>query len=215
MQSLTLLDLLLILLRGLRFTVGLTLTAALLALCMSFIAGLGRMAKSRLISTLSGLYIEIFRGTSLLVQLFWIFFALPLVGIHLPAFQAGVIALGLNLGAYGAEVVRGAVQAVPVAQIEASVALNMTPFQRMWRVIIPQAWVLILPPFGNLLVELIKSTALVSLIAIPDLTFQAYSLRMTTGRTAEVFFLLLVVYFAVAYPFTQITRWLESRRKWA
>lgn len=215
MQNLTLLDLLLILLRGLRFTLGLTLGGAVLAFILAFVAGLGRSSNNRLLAFIFGLYVEIFRGTSLLVQLFWIFFALPLVGIHLPAFQAGVIGLGLNLGAYGAEVVRGAIQAVPVAQIEAAIALNMTPSQRMYRVIIPQAWVLILPPFGNLLVELIKSTALASLIAIPDLTFQAYSLRMTTGRTAEVFLLLLVVYFAVAYPFAQVVRWLERQRKWA
>ena len=208
-------ELLPILLRGLRFTLELTIVSAVLALILAFAAGLGRISKIWVIRTISAIYVEIFRGTSLLVQLFWIFFVLPLLGLRLEPFLAGVIGLGCNLGAYGAEVVRGAILAFPQPQIEAGIALNMTPFQRMVRIIIPQAWVRILPPFGNLLIELIKSTALASLITIPELTYQGYSLRMTTGRTQEVFTLLLVIYFLVAYPFTRATRWLESRRRWA
>ncbi len=205
------LDLLPLLLRGARITLLLTLVGATLALVVSLVAGLAKLSTNRFISGVANVYIEVFRGTSVLVQMFWFYFALPLFGISLSAFTAGTLALGLNVGAYGAEVVRGAIQAVPKGQIEASIALNMSPRLRMRRVVLPQAFAMMLPPFGNLLIELLKATALVSLITLPDLTFQAMSLRMTTGRTTEIFVWLLVLYFVIAYPLTLLVRWLEHR----
>jgi polar amino acid transport system permease protein len=205
------LDLLPILMRGFSVTVQLTLTSAALALVIAIIAGLGRLSPLRPIRFLAGTYVEVFRGTSVLVQMFWFFFALPLFGITLTPFMAGVVALSLNIGAYGAEVVRGAILAVPKGQTEAAIALNMTPAQRMRRVVLPQALVLMMPPFGNLIIELLKATALVSLITIPDITFQGMSLRQTTGRTTEIFLLLLLLYFAIAYPLTLAVRWIERR----
>lgn len=106
-------------------------------------------------------YVEIFRGTSLLIQLFWIYFALPMVlDIRMSAMTAAILALGLNYGAYGSEVVRSSILAIPKGQIEASIALNMTPFQRMRRIIFPQAWTMMLPGFGNLQIELLKEPLL-------------------------------------------------------
>ena len=204
-------DLVPILLRGLDVTVRLTLTSAALAFVIAVVAGLGRLSPFAPIRFLAGAYVEVFRGTSVLVQMFWFFFALPLFGITLTPFVAGVAALSLNIGAYGAEIVRGAIRSVPVGQIEASVALNMTPALRMRRVVLPQALVLMLPPFGNLLIELLKATALVSLITIPDVTFQGVALQQTTGRTTEIFLWLLVLYFALAYPMTLAVRWVERR----
>ena len=101
------------------------------------------------------MYVEIFRGTSILVQLFWIFFVLPLppFNLEISPFVAGVLALGLNVGAYGAEVVRGAIQSISRGQIEAAIALNMSRGLMMRRVILPQALVRIVPPFGNLLIS--------------------------------------------------------------
>jgi polar amino acid transport system permease protein len=170
-----------------------------------------------IVRTITGVYVEVFRGSSVLVQMFWIFFVLPLepFNIELSALQAGILALGLNVGAYGAEVVRGAIQAIDKGQIEASVALNMSPALMMRRVIIPQATVRMLPPFGNLLIELLKATSLASLITLSDITFQASSLRQTVGRIPEVFGLLLVIYFLLAYPLTLGVRWIERQRKWA
>lgn len=208
-------DLLPPLLRGALVTLQVTLASAVVAFLMAFMAGFARMSRHAVVRALTGLYIEIFRGTSLLVQLFWLFFVLPFFGIKLSAFTAGVLALGLNSGAYDAEVVRGAVLAVPKRQTEAAIALNFTPGQRMWRIILPQALVRMLPPFGNSLIELLKASSLISLVAIHDLTFQGYSLRMTIGRTGEVFTLLLVLYFLMAYPLTMAVRWLERRRRWA
>lgn len=210
-------DLLPIMLRGLRTTLEVTFFAALLALAVAVVAGAARSSNNRIVSGISGFYVEIFRGTSVLVQMFWIFFVLPRppFNIELSPFVAGVLALGLNVGAYGAEVVRGAINAVSRGQTEAAIALNFSPMQRLTRIILPQAMVRIIPPFGNLLIELLKATALVSLITLSDVTFQALSLRQTVGRTTEIFALLLLLYFAIAYPLTLGVRWLERRRTWA
>jgi polar amino acid transport system permease protein len=142
---------------------------------------------------------------------------LPQLGVNISPLQAGVLALGLNVGAYGAEVVRGAIQSIPRGQIEASIALNMSPTLMMRRVILPQAMVRILPPFGNLLIELLKATSLASLILLADVTFQAQTLRQSVGvaRITEIYGLLLIIYFVISYPLTLGVRWLEDRRQWA
>jgi polar amino acid transport system permease protein len=210
-------DLLPTMLRGLGITVQLTLAGALLAFVVAIIAGVARASENFLIRTITGVYVEVFRGTSVLVQLFWAYFVLPRLplNITISAFEAGVLALGLNVGAYGAEVVRGAIKAVPKGQVEAAIALNMSPSLRMRRVILPQAFIRMLPPFGNLLIELLKATSLVSLITLSDVTFQSLTLRQSVGRTDEVILLLLVIYFVIAYPLTLAVRWLEDRIQWA
>ncbi|CFN81228.1 binding-protein-dependent transport system inner membrane protein [Bordetella pertussis] len=156
---------------------------------------------------------EVFRGTSALVQLFWFYFVLPMFGMKLPALLVGIVVLGANAGAYGAEVVRGAILAVPAGQREAAVALNLTRARTIWRIILPQAVPAMLPPTGNLLIELLKNTALVSLITITDLTFRGQLLRSETLRTTEIFTLVLLLYFAVALVITGGIRMLERRFK--
>ncbi len=205
------LDFLPALMKGAWVTVQITAFATLLWVPMAFLAGLSRLSQRKALRALAGTYVEVFRGTSALVQLFWLFFALPLLGIRFTPLTAGVLALGLNIGAYGSEVVRKAVLAVPKGQKEAAIALNMTPLQRMSRVILPQAVVAMLPPFGNLMIELLKSTALVSLITLSDLTFQAQLLRSATGQTALIFSLVLVIYFVMAYAITLVVRAIERR----
>jgi polar amino acid transport system permease protein len=208
-------DLLPTMMRGVAVTIKVTVGGALLAFVLAMIAGIARSSRFFVVRVVVGFYVEFFRGTSALVQLFWIFFVLPFLGVTLTPMQAGILALGLNVGAYGSEVVRGALLAVPRSQVEATIALNMSPWLRLQRVILPQAFIRILAPFGNLLIELLKATSLVSLITLSDVTFQALSLRMTTGRTTEIFGLLLVIYFLLAYPLTLGVRWLERRRQWA
>lgn len=208
-------DLLPTLMRGLMTTLQLTLWGSVLAFFVALIAGVARLSNNFLIRGITGFYIEFFRGTSVLVQMFWIFFVLPFFGIELSSFQAGVLALGLNVGAYGAEVVRGAIKATERGQVEAAIALNMSPMLRLRRVILPQAMVRIIPPFGNLLIELLKATSLASLINLSDVTFQALTLRMTVGRTQQIFLMLLLIYFLISYPLTLGVRWVESRRQWA
>jgi polar amino acid transport system permease protein len=155
-------------------------------------------------------YIEIFRGTSLLVQLFWIFYVLPLFGITLDKFTAGFLSVGLNVGSYGAEIVRGAIQAVPKGQWEAAYALSMSPAKRMRRIILPQALVLMLPPWGNLLIELLKGTALVALISVADLMFQTRQINASTFLSAQAFGTALIIYYILArFLITPFMRWLE------
>jgi polar amino acid transport system permease protein len=197
------------LLRGLSTTVVLTAGTVTLAIIFSMLSGLGRISRFSAIRIIAGFYVEIFRGTSALVQLFWLFYVLPLLGITLSPLMTGIIGLGLHGGAYGSEIVRGAVLAVPKGQTEAAIALNMTRSQRMLRVILPQAIRMMLPPFSNLSIELLKLTALTSLITLHDLTFEAYNLTMVVGRHTEIFTFLLMIYFMVGYPMILFMRRIE------
>ncbi|HEU4986048.1 MAG TPA: ectoine/hydroxyectoine ABC transporter permease subunit EhuC [Rhizobiaceae bacterium] len=195
---------------GTLITMLLTVLAALLAVVIALAAGLMRLAPNALIRGIATVYIEIFRGTSLLVQLYWIFFVLPLFGITLEKFTAGFVAVGMNLGAYGAELVRGAILSVPRGQWEAALALNMSPAKRMWRVILPQALLIMLPPWGNLMIELLKGTALVALIAVADLMFQAKQINGSTFLSAQSFGTALIIYYILArFMITPFMRWLE------
>lgn len=197
-------------LSGTLVTVVLTVLSAFLAIAIALAAGLMRMAPNALVRGAATVYIEIFRGTSLLVQLYWIFFVLPLFGITLEKFTAGFVAVGMNLGAYGAELVRGAILAVPKGQWEAALALNMSPVKRMVRVILPQAVLIMLPGWGNLLIELLKGTALVALIAVADLMFQVKQINGTTFLSAEAFGTALIIYYVLArVMITPFMRWLE------
>jgi polar amino acid transport system permease protein len=192
-------------------TVQLTVMGCAVALVFAFLGGLGRMSRFFLLRALATIYIEFFRGTSIFVQLFWAYFVLPLFGVPLTPLQAGVMALGLNVGAYGAEVVRGAIQSVPREQHEACTALNLTRWQRLRHVLLPQAFVVMLPTFGNNAIELLKGTAVVSLISLADMTFQAQVVRAQTGSTAMPFLTALVLYFAISSAIAWGVRGLERR----
>lgn len=207
----TLIDMLPLLLRGLQTTLLVTVLAAPLALVLALASGLARLSPFRPLNWLAITYVELFRGTSLLVQLFYFFYVMPLFGLTLDPITTGVIVLALNHGAYGSEVVRAAINSVPKSQREACVALNMSPATALRRVILPQAFVAMLPPFGNLLIELLKSTSLLSLITIFDLAFAGNTLFQTTGRIVEVYGLVLVIYFVVAMVLSWGMRMLEAR----
>lgn len=199
------------LLDGALVTVQQSVFAIVVAVFIAISMGLMKLSKRRMVRVFATSYIEIFRGTSLLVQLFWIFYVLPLFGLTLDKFTAGFLAVGMNLGAYGAEVVRGAIIAVPRGQYEACIALNMTPFDRMRRIIFPQAFVLMLPAWGNLVIELLKGTALVALIAVSDLMFQAKQINGSTFLSVEAFGTALVIYYVLArFLITPLMRWLET-----
>jgi polar amino acid transport system permease protein len=199
-------------LNGTIVTLEQTALGALLAIMAALIAAFMKMSSFFPVRWLGITYIEIFRGTSLLVQMYWIFFVLPLFGITLEKFTAGFLAVGLNLGAYGAELVRGGIQAVPKGQYEAAIALNLHPFTRMRRVIFPQALLKMLPPWGNLLIELLKATALVALISVTDLMFEAKMINNRTFLSAQTFGTALIIYYVIArFIITPGMRWLEHR----
>lgn len=197
--------------QGLVITLLTTVLAAILALVLGFIGGLMRLSKNKFIRFIVAIYVEVFRGTSLLVQLFWIYFVLPMFGLTMSALTAAVLAIGLNYGAYTSEVVRSGIQSVDEGQTEASIALNFTRVQRMRRIIIPQAFIMMLPNLGNQLIELFKSTSLVALITLADLTYQANVLNATTLQTTQIFTALLVIYFVIAWPMTKGMKMLERK----
>jgi polar amino acid transport system permease protein len=204
-------DLLPVLLQGARVTLEVTVMAAGVALVLAFVVGLARLAPVRAIRFVATVYVEVLRGTSALVQLFYLFFILPLVGIRLDPMTTAVIGLGLNLSAYGSEIVRAAVRNVDGGQWEAAIALNMSPAIALRRIILPQALLAMLPPFGNLLIELLKATSLVSLITLTDLTFAGSTMVASTGRAAQVWGLVLLLYLVMALPLGWLVRRLETR----
>lgn len=199
------------LLQGALVTVEITVAGAVLALICAVVAALAKLYGPMPVRWLAVIYIETFRGTSALVQLFWMFFVLPHFGVTLEPLLVAIVALGLNIGAYGAEVVRGAIVAVPRGQWEATIALNMSRATALRRIILPQAFVAMIPPWGNLLIELLKSTSLVSLITIADLTFRAQQMNQTTFRTVEIFVIVLLLYLAISMIITVGMRALEKK----
>lgn len=197
------------LVRGTWVTVDVMLGAACLGSFVALAAGITSLANQWYVRILARTYVEIFRGTSAIIQLFWIFFVLPSAGIILPPIAAAIIALGLNAGAYGAEIVRGSIQSIPRGQWEAATALNMTAFQRLRLVVLPQAVVAMLPPYGNLLIELLKATSLVSLVAVTDITQSGLLLRSATGQPL-VFGGMLILYFLLASIIAEPLRLVEK-----
>jgi polar amino acid transport system permease protein len=206
-------DILRTLLPGVVVTLEVTVLASVLATVVALIAGTARLSRLWIVRTLAGTYIEVFRGTSAIVQLYYAFFVLPLLGLSLTPLTAGVLALGLNLGSYGAEVVRGGVQAVPQAQREAAIALGMSRWAQFRRVVLPQALVVILPSAGNLYIDLLKLSSLVSLINLADITFRGQALRLTSGETFAIFTVMLVLYFILASIIAMVVRMAERRAR--
>jgi polar amino acid transport system permease protein len=202
-----------LLLEGTLVTIRITCVAALLAAALALLAATAKMSPVRVLRWVANIYIEIFRGTSLMVQLFWLFFVLPLppFNVSLTPYTVAVLGLGLNIGAYGAEVMRGALLAVPRGQIEAAIALSMAPVDRFFGIVLPQALANAIGPATNLLIELLKGSSLVSLITLADLTFRANQLVENTFRSAEIFSIALVIYFVLAQVINLSMRLLERR----
>jgi polar amino acid transport system permease protein len=202
-----------VLAQGIPETVIATLGGIGLAIVLAFAAGLAMLSPSRTVRVVSRIYVEGLRGTSEVVQLFWIFFALPLlVGFRIVPIWAGILVLGLNHGAYGAEIVRGAVQSVPRAQYEGAIALSLTPTQRMLRVILPQAVVEMIPPFNTLFIQLLKGSALLSFVAIDEITNLANQ-RLIPNFLPQswlVWLVVLVLYLLMALVITAVMRLLEA-----
>lgn len=203
-----------LILKGVWVTVQLTVFSAALAAAAAFAAGIARTSRLWIVRFVSGVYVEVFRGTSALVLMFWLFFVMPLAfGWQLVPMWAATLALGLSYGAYGSEVVRGAVASVPAAQREAGIALNFTPVQRLRLVVLPQAVPEMMPPFNNLLIELLKGTALVSLLGVGDIAFGAQLARLATGESTQIYSIVLVLYFVLAFLLTRGMRVLERKAK--
>ncbi len=200
--------------------IGITLTvlggSIVLGYSMAFIAGLCRLSNNWFIRTFTGIYVEIFRGTSLIVQLFWFSYALPMLfGIHFGSdLVAGILAISLNYGAYMSEVVRGSILSVSNGQTEAGIALNLTPFQRMRHIIFPQALRMMLPEFGNYLIQMLKATSLISLIGMTDILYYGNLMRSSNlAIESTVYLYILIFFFVLALPLIWLTRKMEKFSK--
>lgn len=197
---------------GLWTTVVASFFGILLTIVVAFAVGLMRLSRRRVLRAPSYVFVEFFRGTSILVQLFWVYYALPYLGVRFTEpIVAGIIVLGLNEGAYAAEIVRGTIASRPKGQTEAGIALGLSPAQRMWRVLIPQSIPVMLPSFGNVAVDLLKATPLLYFLGVADFTGNGLAIRTETQETTAILLALLVVYFILAMLLALLTRWLEAR----
>ncbi|QUW22403.1 amino acid ABC transporter permease [Sporosarcina sp. Marseille-Q4063] len=204
------------LLRGIQVTLIVLVLSIICSTIIAFIAGLSRTSSKLLVNKFTGFYVEIFRGTSLIVQLFWFSYALPgLFNIHLGSdIWAGVLAISLNYGAYMSEIVRGSINSIAVGQTEASIALNMSKYQRMRHVILPQAIRMMLPEYGNYLIQILKATSLVSLIGLTDILYYGNIYKSThLSETPLVYIIILLFYFILALPLIFFTRKMEAASK--
>jgi len=198
---------------GLLLTIQLTIISGLLAFVVAVVLGLMAGSTKWFVRIPARFIIEFFRGTSLLVQLMWLFYVLPLFGPSLGAMLVAVFALTLNYGAYGAEAVRASLTSVPQGQWEATVALSMSWPHKIRRVIFPQAWALMLPSLTNLWVHLLKGSSIVYIIGMSEFTFELLQLRRTTDWFFSLAVVGLIVYFLIALVLTQLMRLLEARAK--
>ena len=169
-----------------------------------------RLSKNIIIQSIATIYIEFYRGTSLIIQMFWIYYVLPLFGVPLPALLAGVLALGMNFGAYGAEVFRAGILAVPKGQWEGALALNFSKSKKNAENNYTSNISNNTSSCSKFAVELLKGTALVSLITLVDLMFVAKQINMMTWLSAQSFGLALIIYFVMArFVLVPFLRWLE------
>ena len=201
------------LLRGAWITVALTVTAVSAALVLSFFLALGRMSRNSVVSKLSGAYIFFFRGTPLLMQLFFIYYALPSIAPALTIksrFLAAFIAYTLNCAAYCAEIIRAAIQSIDKGQAEASRALGLSFAQTLRFVIVPQSIRRLIPPVGNEFIMMLKDASLVSMIALVDITRAVRNIEGSTG-SALVYIPAMILYLVITAVFTFVFRKLENK----
>lgn len=197
---------------GLGVTLEITVIVIVLSMVLAAPLAVARMSKIEVVRWLAQGYIEIFRCTPMLVQLFWIFYALPmLTGIVLPGFASAVIALTANLTAFMAEAYRSGFQSVPVEQVEAGQMLRLTKFQQMRYIIFPQAIRQQTPVILSLNISMFKDTALVSTIAVADLMFVSNTIVAESYRSLEIYTVAALMYFAIAFPVSLITSAIERR----
>lgn len=198
------------LLEGLGLTVQVTVIVIVLSMILAVPVALMRMSQIEVVRWLAQLYIEIFRCTPLLVQLFWMYYALPtLTGITIPGMVSAVIALTANLTAFMAEAYRSGFQAVPEEQVEAGKMLRLSRMQQIRYIIIPQALRQQLPVIMSLNISIFKDTALVSTIAVADLMFTANKIASESYRALEILSTAALMYFVIAFPASLILSKIE------
>lgn len=197
--------------KGVQITILVSVVAIVAGLPLGVLTGLMRISKVRVVRWVAAAYIEFLRGTPLLVQIFIVVFALPEVGIKFSALTGAILALTINTSAYQAEIVRSGIQAIPSGQMEAALAMGLTPWQAMREVILPQALRLVIPPLTNEFIILIKDSALVSLIGVLELMGWARVIGNRTFRVFEPFIAVAVIYFVLTYSLSLLLQHIERR----
>lgn len=195
---------------GIWVTFKVTVGAILLALVIGLFAGLGRLARNKTINGVASLYVEVIRGIPLLVQLFYIYFALGRM-VQLPPITSAVIAMGICYGAYMGEIFRAGIQSIPKGQTEAARSLGMTKSEAMIHVILPQAIRVILPPIGNEFVALLKDSSLVSILAVADLLRRGREFASETFTYFETYTVVALVYLVMTLFFSKLISVMEER----
>lgn len=200
------------LLTGLRYTFLITILAMLGAVVIGLVSALIRTSRVPVLNTVIRFYIDFARGTPVLIQLIWVYYALPiLTGISMSALTSAVVTLSFNMGAFLAEIFRAGIQSIDRGQREAAFVLGLNYRQTMGEIVLPQAFATILPPFGSSLIVILKESSLASVIAVPELLYQSTVLQASTFRPLEILTVVAVVYFLLTYPLTLLVSWLEGR----
>ena len=199
------------LLRGALSTLEVVVMALALGIVCGLAGGMARLARSRAVRTAAGVYVSVVRGTPFVVQLFFIYYGIPQLGIPVPAMLAAVGTLGIYSGAYQTEIVRGAIQSVDRGQMEAALALGLSRGKALRVVVLPQALLRMLPPLGNEFVALTKNSALVSLVTVRELFLSAQMAISDTFRDFAFFLTIGVMYYAMTSVVGGATRLMERR----
>lgn len=197
---------------GLYYTLLISIIGLIIGFILGAIFGLGRISKNKIFYSISSIYIEVIRGTPVLVQAIWIFFALPLItGYNMASVTAGIIVIAVNSGAYIAEIVRGAVQSIAKGQVEAGRSLGLTHNQTMRYIVWPQAFKRMIPPLGNQFIISIKDTSLLSVILVPELMFQGRLIASNYFNAVEIYTTVAVFYLIITLTLSFILRMIEKR----
>lgn len=198
-------------LKGVFLTVEISFFAILLGLPIGILAAVARTSRFKILNFVGAVYVEVFRNTPLLIQIFIIFFGLPGLGIKLSPYISGLTALVLYVGAYNAEVIRAGLEAVPRGQIEAAKSLGLTGVQTFLYIILPQAFQISLPALGNNWVALVKNSSLVSVIGMVELTWVTFDLNALTFRSFELFGAATIFYLILIFILINILAFVEKR----
>ncbi len=203
-----------ILLQGVKLTIWITLFGLLIGFSLGAIAGLAKTSKKNYVKRIAGAYIESIRGTPLMVQVLFLYFGLPLaLGMRIPPLVAGIIAIGLNSGAYIAEIVRGAIQSIDKGQTEAGRSIGLTRFQTMLYVIWPQAFKRMIPPLGNQFIISLKDTSLLVVIGVGELTRQGQEIIATNFRAFEVWLTVAIIYLILTMTIAKLLNIFERKMR--
>lgn len=201
------------LLDGLWITLQLTLAANLIGLTCGFVLSLLALSRFAAVRWPAQLYIEFFRCTPVLLQVIWFFYCLPILfDVYLSPITMGVLALGLNLMAFNAEAYRAGIQAVPRDQLDACVALSLTPFQRTLYVVLPQAFRIALPVLMTNGISILQQSSLVAIVSVADLMYEGKLLATDSYRPLETYTVVALIYLALALPIGQLVSWMERRQ---